>query len=312
MRGSARRQTRRTPAVTRVLEPVPELSPAQQIDAALERHTTPGAALPPARGPYPEGGPSRQSLAALVQQDPRFAAINAALELHAPGRPQPVQEPARRALEAAAREPRFTPAPPVPHPPARSPIGPVRITGELPLFTEALQARAELADPGHDALPSLLWCAGCGRDFTDSATAGYDRVLQFLHIRAAETGWRRDACGLLRCPQCQQAQWVAAWCAPVLAGGVRAELALRQSVEGALPERRREFMPPGEFTFDGLPADAVKVSYDDEGAHVKVDWEAVFARPQRPGGSQGGRHAKDPGPVVTRESTARETAGGAA
>lgn len=287
---------RKAPRDTAVLEAVREPSPAERIGAALERHTAPGAALALPAAPQPAQEPAREALSRLAQE----------------------------AQAAAAREPRFTPSRglPVPQaPPAQQPApagaqrpehstpGPVHITGELPMFAEAFQAREKQAEPGHDALPSLLWCAGCGRDFTDNATAEYDRMLLFLHIRAAETGWRRDAFGLFRCPQCQQSQWVAAWRPPVLAGGSRAELALRESVEGSLPEDRR--MPPAEVTFDGLPAGAVTVSHSGDGPVVRVDWKSVIASPQRAGGSRGGRHARRPGvlPHIEEDTLARLRAG---
>lgn len=256
--------SRRRPAETRILEPVTEPDTARQIGAALDRSTKPGAAFP------------------LADDAPASGA-----------RPQHGQEPLRQALEAgmdAARLPRFTAAPARPASrPAPSGKGPVRIAGELPAFAAVA---AEMT------LPSLLWCAECGRDFTDDETAKYDRMLQFLHIRAAETGWRRDAHGLLRCPPCQQSQWMAAWCLPVLAGGIRAEVALREAVEGPLPESRRAFMPAPEITFDGLPAEAVEVTCDEEGARIKVDWKSVIARPKRAAASQGGRHRKRPAPAM--------------
>ena len=78
----------------------------------------------------------------------------------------------------------------------------MRITGELPAYTEALQVRAKETGPGHDALPCPIWCTACGTDFTDEGTRDFDRVFQYLHGRAIEAGWYVVRPGEFCCPAC--------------------------------------------------------------------------------------------------------------
>lgn len=232
-----RRASRPAPSV---LAPAGDTSPRRRIDDSLRAATGPQAAYP--LPPAPSDA-TRAALGELVdhagQQDP----------------PDPFRVP--------AYAPAIAPPPP---PTAPQPVisdgiayvghgpGPIRITGELPAFAEALQVRAKETEAGHDALPCPIWCTACGTDFTDGETGQFDRAFQYLHGRATEAGWLVVRPGEFCCPACLTRPPVSMLnCTPgacpaapahipphpnlpVLAGGLAAEVDLMIDVNARSPE----------------------------------------------------------------------------
>lgn len=159
--------------------------------------------------------------------------------------PYPQQSP-REAIEAALGQADAGAYPPPPAAPARPRFqaAPVPVMRQpVPLDDIALDtfSAAAAARP----LPSPLWCAGCGTDFTDSTVGMYDRMLLVLHRKAAEAGWRRGACGMLYCPACLPPSRL-----PVLAGGLTAEIEL--SVSALTRSGAYEDLPAGWERYDRL------------------------------------------------------------